>query len=199
MSEVKESYPLSWPASWPRTNSWSKKQSKFKVKSFAVARDLLMDELRRFGARDIILSTNIPLRLDGLPYSGYRQPDDKGVAIYFTLKGKKMVFACDLWLKIEDNIHAIASTIDALRGIQRWGSSELLERAFTGFTALPPAPPAKRHWSDVLQVQSIATTESIVAQVQALRRINHPDRGGSHAVMSAINNAFDEFRKERGV
>ena len=196
---VKESYPLTWPDGWPRTNKWATKSSKFKTKSFAVARDMLMDELRRFGARDIILSTNVPLRLDGLPYSGYRQPEDKGVAIFFTLKGKKMVFACDLWNKIEDNLYAIANTIDALRGIARWGSSELLERAFTGFTALPPAHSTKKHWSDVLGVSKEATVAYTYERFRTLLQANHPDRGGDTNRMAEINRAYDEFKQERNL
>ena len=186
-----EAYPLCWPSGWPRMSPHARKTSRFKSKSFAVARDVLMDELRKFGARDVILSTNIPLRQDGLPYSGYRQPDDKGVAIYFTLKGKKMVFACDLWTRIEDNLHAIANTIDALRGIARWGSSDLLERAFTGFTALP-APPAKKPWHVVLEVTERASPTTVRSQYRALALKHHPDRGGDPDHMAEITRAYTE-------
>ncbi len=53
----------------------------------ARARDDLVAELRRFGAKDVVLSTSVPLRLDGLPLAAARQPDDPGVAVYFSLTG----------------------------------------------------------------------------------------------------------------
>ncbi|MDH4163301.1 MAG: J domain-containing protein [Nitrospirota bacterium] len=188
-----DAYPLQWPAGWKRTTSYQRRTSKFADKSFAVARDYLMAELKRFGATNIILSTN-----DGLPYSGYRQPDDTGVAVYFQKSQgwdkpkKSMVFACDQWRKIEENIYAIFKTIEALRGIERWGSSDLMERSFTGFTALPPAPPAKRDWWDVLGVPRHSSKEHIKARYRELAAVNHPDFGGSHEAMTLLNRAYEE-------
>lgn len=196
-----DAYPLQWPLGWKKTDGWSRRTSKFADKSFAVARDLLMAELKRFRAFDVILSTNIPLRLDGLPYSGYRQPTDTGVAVYFKLHGawkdgkrhpdKPMVFACDKWRKIEENIYAIYKTIEALRGVERWGSSDLMERSFTGFAALPP-PPSKEWW-DILGVARLADKDYIKDVYRALAKKHHPDvPGGSAEKMSEINRAYEE-------
>src|SRR3712207_8918795 len=49
------------------------------------------------------------------------------------LKGEKRVLACDKWDRIADTIHAIAKTIEATRGIERWGSVTT-EQAFAGYT-----------------------------------------------------------------
>lgn len=196
-----DAYPLQWPAGWKKTSNYNRSTSKFADKSFAVARDYLMAELKRFRAKNIILSTNIPLRKDGLPYSGYRQPDDTGVAVYFKLSGawengrplpdKSMVFACDKWRKIEENIYAIYKTIEALRGVERWGSSDLMERSFTGFTALPPAA-TKRDWWDVLGVPRGAGPHQIKEAYRDLARRHHPDNGGSTDRMAEINRAYEE-------
>lgn len=200
-----DAYPLQWPIGWKRTDNWTRSSSKFADKSFAVSRDLLMTELGRFRAFDVILSTNIPLRKDGLPYSGYRQPDDVGVAVYFKLKGrwkdgkmspdKPMVFACDKWRKIEENIYAIYKTIDALRGVERWGSSDLMERSFTGFAALPE-PPKKmppRDWWSVLGVSQHSDVDYIKEKYRDLAKIYHPDMpNGSVERMTEINRAYDE-------
>ncbi len=36
-----------------------------------------------------------------------------------------------------DNIQAIRKTIEAMRGLERWGVSDMLQRTFSGFKALP--------------------------------------------------------------
>lgn len=52
-----EAYPLSWPQGYPR--SARREHSRFQT-SMANARDGLLEELRLMGARQIIISTNIP-------------------------------------------------------------------------------------------------------------------------------------------
>ena len=68
-----------------------------------------------------MISTNLKLRLDGLPRSDQATPADPGVAVYFELDGKTIVLACDKWNRVADNIYAIAKHVDALRGQDRWG------------------------------------------------------------------------------
>lgn len=160
-----------------------------------------MHELKLLRAAKIILSTNIPLRGDGLPYATFSTPKDKGVAIYFVFKQKQMVFACDEWDRIEHNVWAIAKTIEALRGIERWGSGDMLERAFTGFAQLP-APSMKKHWREVLGFMGSTTKlEDINLTILKARRDElamkaHPDHGGDSKRMAEINVAFDEAVRE---
>ncbi len=187
-------YPLAWPAGRGRTAY--RADSKFKVGSFAVVRDELLNELKLMSAKNVVLSGNIRLRQDGLPLAGQRQPDDPGVAVYFTYKGKQVCFACDRWRKVEDNMQAIRHTINALRGIARWGTGDMVDAAFTGFQALPPAP-GDEPWHKVLGVDPHAPTDFVRAQYKRLAMEKHPDRGGSVADMSRINNAFSRFEKER--
>lgn len=122
-----EAYPLSWPAGRARTERWRRERAKFDV-TFARARDNIIAEIGRLAGRypdpQVVISTNIALRRDGLPLAGQRQPDDHGVAVYFLYKKRQMSFACDRWEKIEHNMQAIAKTIEALRGIARWGTGD---------------------------------------------------------------------------
>lgn len=129
-----EAYLLYWPEGWKRTDRYRRTNSRFKT-GFAVARDQLMDEIRRLGGRQIVLSTNIPLRNDGLPYASAKEPDDTGVAVYFSYKQKSMCFGCDRFHYVKENIQAIAKTIEAIRGIERWGASDMMERAFSARAA----------------------------------------------------------------
>lgn len=187
-----EAYPLYWPDGWKRTRSYE--QSRFKT-GFGAARNLLFAELNRLGARKVILSTNVPLRNDGLPRANVR-PDggDSGVAVYFQRNGKDMVFACDKFSQACDNIYAIAKTIDAMRGIERWGASDMMERAFSGFKALNSSN--SRDWWDVLQVNRDCSREVIEINFKRLLRDRHPDAGGSHEAMQELNAARAEALKE---
>jgi hypothetical protein len=190
-----QAYPLQWPAGLPRAKS--RAVSAFGEKTIGVATRFVLGEVRRMNGSLPVLSTNLALRGDGLPYANQRQPADPGAALYFQRRGKPMVFACDRWLKIEHNIYAIGKTIEALRGIERWGSSDMMERAFVGFQALPAPKP----WWEVLGLDGPNATRSEIAI--AYRRASneaHPDRpGGSHDAMAAVNAARDEGLARFGV
>lgn len=188
-----QAFPLYWPEGWKRTKY--RKNSAFKISHFGKARDFLLGEVRRMGGKNIVLSTNIALRNDGLPYANQRNPDDPGVAVYFLYKQKQMSFACDAYRKIEENAYAIAKTIEALRGIERWGASDMMERAFRGFAAL--ADGSKRPWREVLGVT--IPNPGVLDVEEAFRklaRIHHPDTGGDTSRFQELVSARDEAKKE---
>lgn len=179
-------YPLAWPEGWPRAKRAA--VSRFNVRPQQATRELVR-EIERMGGRLVVISTNVPLRRDGLPYSSYG-PDngDHGVAVYFERKGKRMVFACDRWNTIQDNMRAIQKSIEALRGIERWGASDMLERAFTGFTALPPP---KSPW-ETLGIPPGSSKDTVTDAYRRKAAEAHPDRPtGSHAAMAELNAARD--------
>lgn len=182
-----EAYPLCWPLHRKRASY--REHARFKT-AFAKARDNIIAEVSRMGGRGAIISTNIELRRDGLPYASFTQPSDPAVALYFTYKGKQMCFACDRYRKAEDNMHAISLTISALRGIARWGTGDMMEAAFTGFIALPaPTPQDQPH--EVLGVERTAARNEIEYAYKRLASQHHPDRGGSTEQMARINAARD--------
>lgn len=185
-----ESYPLRWPEGHPRKVHSERRKGQFSV-SLATARDELVDELKLLGAVDVIVSSDVPTRRDGLPYALVREPDDPGVAVYFERRGQQYVFACDTFTRFVQNLRAVGLTIAAPRAIQRYGASEMLERAFTGFAALPAAR-AQKPWWEVLGVSRTASRSAISAAHRELALIHHPDRGGNAARMSEINAARDE-------
>lgn len=189
-----EAYPLYWPEGWKRTAY--RRRSAFKVNGFGRVRDLLLAEVRRMGGSSIVLSSNITLRLDGLPYANQAQPSDPGIAVYFMHKKRQMTFACDAWLKVEENAYAIAKTIEALRGIERWGASDMMERAFTGFAALPAQ--ASSTWRE--QLGFSADDRVVIAEVEErfreLAKLHHPDFGGDPAKFREITEARAAARLE---
>ena len=190
-------HPLCWPAGRPRTRSRTK--PKFAAGSFAVARDGLLAELKRLGATGVILSTNVALRQDGLPYAGQRQPDDPGVAVYFVRKGRDLCLTCDRWQKVEENMDALRRWVEAQRGQERWVGSEMIEAVFSGFAALPAAPTTGGRWWEVLGVLAHASVVTVEEAYKALAWKHHPSRGGDTAEMQRINIAYTEFKQERGL
>ena len=110
--------------------------------------DNLIDELCRLGCDhwNVIISSNMPVKRDGLPYANRKDPEDPGVAVYFKLNREEKCFPCDRWDRVADNIHAIGLSIAALRGLDRWGAEHMVDAAFRGFKALPAGP----QWFQVL-------------------------------------------------
>lgn len=114
-----QAYPLAYPHWVRRTPARSRLKATFRANekpmTVATARDRLQKQLDLLGATNPVLSTNVELRLDGQPRSNRPEPDDVGVAIYFSLRGKQLCMPCDRWLTVADNITAIAQHIDATR------------------------------------------------------------------------------------
>lgn len=166
--------------------------------SVSDALDRLEGEVTRLGVDTYTLSTNVEPRLDGRPRSSAARIDDPGVALYFKLQGQDTVLACDRWVRVADNIAAIAKHIEALRGIERWGVGSL-RQAFAGYAALPPAetaPPAQGWWQ-ILGVDRTAPWAEIETRWRDLMRTAHPDQGGDPELAKRLNAARDAARKER--
>ena len=81
-------FPLHWPPDWPRTPWDRRSYSRFRSLNLGRCRDDLLLELERLGAMRIVVSTDIPLRRDGIFYANAGRPDDPGVAVYFRWRGK---------------------------------------------------------------------------------------------------------------
>jgi hypothetical protein len=192
-------YPLSWPTSWPRRAT--RKRAAFRVSGVHAATQQVLHELRRLGAREVLVSSNVELRLDGLPRSGAKAPSDPAVAVYFTVKGRPAVLACDAWDLPEHNLVAIAKHVEAIRGQARWGVGSL-EQAFTGYLALPPARNGKpaRPWHEVLEFDADTPRDpGVVRDVyRLLAKSRHPDAGGSAEAFKELTDAYEEGMRACG-
>lgn len=201
------SFPLAWPVGWKRTALAARLDGRFgrKTNSARIVAGLtisqavqrVLQQLQRMGISrdDAVVSTNLVLRLDGLPRSDQKRPTDPGAAVYWEDMGARRVMAIDQYATVEDNLAAIAATLDAMRAIERHGGAVILERAFTGFAALP-APGAAgnaRDWWDVLECRRDSGAEVVLAQFRRLRSEAHPDRQGGNAdKFDAIQKAYDQ-------
>lgn len=205
-SEVLAAYPLAWPDGWPR-HKGGRKAALFRNGDVGAmgrtTRDITMAdamarvhaELEKLGVNvfdDCVISTNLKTNMAGLPRSDQGEPADPGAAIYWQKKGQPMrVMAIDIYHRTRDNVAAVAATLEALRKIERHGGAQILDRAFTGFTALPK--PSGPEWWEVLQLdRATATREQVLAQHRALAKTRHPDSGGSDQQMAELNRARDQ-------
>lgn len=186
-----EAYPLQWPAGRPRTPPHRREDSRFDV-SREKARQELGWECERMGGRYIVISTDIPLRRDGCPYASAKEPDDPGVAVYFQRKGETVCFSCDRYRRVWENMRAISKTIEAMRGIDRWGAHEVLDQMFRGFVSLPAPESGQSAWWQVLGVTRDADAETVREAYKRLAR--EAAQAGDEALLQKINVARDQAR-----
>lgn len=214
-----EAYPLAWPEGWPRTPGHLRKFNwQLKKATFDRSMGQIIAEVRMLGGRDLVISTNQPLRRDGLPYAQTRRIDDPGVAVYFRRGKRSIAMARDAYWHIEQNLRSLALAIEHLRGLERHGGGTMMDRAFDGFAALPPpgangagadSAPRERDWWDVLGVAAevdtirglpVAMRATLLDQAyRELARAAHPDQGGSDEAMTELNRARDQARKDLGL
>ena len=226
-----EAYPLTWPAGAPRTPETERKNSHFaKVTSttsngsswrrrvsLTVGEEIqrVRDEVQRIpGAEGLVISTNLPTRDDGLPKaSASANGKDPGVAVYWAVRKRgravPYVMPCDTYDSIADNLHAIALSVEAMRGLDRWGAVKL-EQAFSGFAALPPGATSAsttQPWRDVIggywpEREGELEGEELLALVkQRFRKAMekaHPDKGGDPDLARRLNVAMQEAEAELG-
>lgn len=209
MSEAIQAYPLQWPAGWRRTERSQRERARFGkgeryyyssgTGSYMRKKDLsigdgvqrVLEELGRMGVDrdDIVISTNVRTRLDGLPCSSAAAPEDPGAAVYWRRRKETRCMAIDRYDRVQDNLAAIAATLEAMRAIERHGGATILDRAFEGFTALP----APESWWQILGLTGPNATEAeIKAAHRKLISEHHPDAGGDTERAARINRARDQ-------
>lgn len=155
----------------------------------AQATKRLIDEIDRYTPSgrtyrsdpdDLIISTNVELRLDGLPYSNRRPPKDPGVCAYFTLDGIHIALPCDTFDRVEDNVAAIAGHINADRRQERYGVGKTKDR-FAGFPGLPAAGEGTGSaWWEILGVEMTATRDEIKKAFRIKAKDVHPDKNNNN-------------------
>lgn len=187
-----EAYPLQWPLGYPR-NQHPERNANFKQPDFGRVRDAVIRELQLLNAGDIVISSNIPVKRDGMPYADFlrRVIHDKGIAVYFMLDNQQRVLCCDAWDRLEDNMHAIKLTIEAIRGMDRWQVSQILDRVFSGFKELPESTAtAKNIWSTLGLTSKPSNVEAVHTAYKTLAKKLHPDMGGSAAAFAELAEAY---------
>jgi hypothetical protein len=204
MGEITRS-PLCWPDNAPRTIPSHRRQPLFVEQSISYSLHHLKSEINRLNKRrwdyqdeSLIISTNLDLRLDGIPRSNQGEPNDTGAAAYFSLRfsrnGKEynrhVVLTCDRWCKVAFNLTAIAKDIEAQRARERWGCTTV-EQAFQGYLAIPERCGGLAWW-DLLGVKPDVAQQDIKGAFRLLAKTRHPDVGGDRAEWNKLQEAYDQ-------
>lgn len=171
------SNPLRWPIGWERTKKPI--SSNFDV-TLSTSLDDLERLIKRLKPEDIMITTNQALRLDGGIRTGYDAiPEDTGIAMYFKRNGKEVCIPCDKFNSVQDNIRAIGLTLEYIKRMEHYGTSQMVDAVFTGFTALPASIILGAHtariWYEVLEVTPTTPEHVVKAAYHALVRRYHPD------------------------
>jgi hypothetical protein len=152
--------------------------------------------LDQLDATSIVITTNNPLRFDG----GLKveRPEDPGIALYFTRHGREVCIPCDKYWTTYGNLRAIGLTLEYIRRMERYGTSQMVDAAFRGFTALPASiemgPGQMRTWHEVLEVSPSAGSEVIRAAYRKLSGMYHPDNRetGDNGKFLEVQKAYKE-------
>jgi hypothetical protein len=184
-----QAYPLVWPDGLPRTER--RVASQFKTQ-LAGALKNVEDSLRLFGidsgkrVENVVLSSNVSL--------GNNNPEDPGIACWFTWDGAQRCIAVDRYPLARDNLQAIHHILEARRTEMRHGGLHIVRQTFKGFIALP-APEGAKGWREVLGITwNSVTAADIDAAYRAKAAKAHPDAGGSTDAMAALNRARAEAK-----
>jgi len=198
-------FPLQWPLGWPRKRYGQRKVANFSMtrdrgdqgvqkRITAVSMEVATERLERqvdfIGGTNPVLSTNVPINMRGIP-RGDTNPADPGAAVYFGVKGRATVLACDSFTRVADNIAGLAAHLDALRRIDRYGVGSL-EQALAGYKALPADTAAD--WRLVLfgVREWRGSIEDVKAAYRARARELHPDHTHDDgAAMAHLTRARD--------
>lgn len=102
----------------------------------------------------------------------------------------------DQYWRAADNLAAIAATLEAMRAIERHGGAEILNRAFTGFAALPER--ASSTWRAALGFHDnqVVTLDEAESRFRDLAKTLHSDQGGNDDAMRGLIDARNAARLE---
>jgi transcriptional regulator with XRE-family HTH domain len=192
-----KAYPLCWPSGWDRTPKEARRRGRFTsyglylTAAEAIERVARQLKKLRKGSSDLVISTNvinIEKSKDRLGLVGARDP---GVAVYWREGDNTRCMAIDRYGELVCNIAAISASLSAMRAIERHGGGAILDRAFSGFLALPA--PERELWFEVLGVRADAGPDEIRLAHRRLFAANPEFRtGGAASELARITKARDE-------
>jgi hypothetical protein len=219
--ESVQAHPLHWPLHRPRTklprranfhrrpaneNGYSRRESL----SIADSRDRLYRELGLLGGKQVIISSNLELKMDGTPRGSQREPSDSGIAVYFQLNKQPHCLSCDAWDRCADNLAAVAKHVEAMRGQLRWGVADVASM-FAGFKALPgaiitPAPMTVEEAAEAIVGNDQACIRLMIQDADCFRATYrdqakrlHPDTGIGGDAWKEFQYAADVLKQHHGI
>lgn len=194
---------------WPGPFTPDRTRSPFSA-PLAPTLDLLTRELRLLRAERIVVGLAIPpgkIRLDGLPYADAKA-SHPGVLLAFDSRHGPLRYAADRFRRPmdgqegwQDNLRAIALTLENLRAVDRYGATADGQQ-YRGYAALGAGTPmpATHLTTDeaVTLIADLAGVSPVVGDPDSIQRAYrmaarkaHPDTGGDAGTFARLQAARD--------
>lgn len=146
--------------------------------------DLLERELRMLAARHVVIEMALEekdIRLDGKPRAQARAVHP-GIIISFESKWGPLRYATDEFRTFQENVRAVALSMEALRKVDRYGVSKRGEQ-YRGWRQLESGGPSAERGRQLIEQHG-----SVVLALKA----THPDHGGSADDFADVQAAREE-------
>lgn len=169
---------------WPGPKATRFRASPFTAK-YAVTLEELERELKMLNARNAVIQIGLKegqIRQDGWPKSNAAAPSYPGVIIDFDSKHGHLRYATDEFGHYEDNMRAIALSLEALRKVDRYGVSRRGEQ-YAGWKALNSG----EHVEGDVERGKVLIKEH--GSVKAALSATHPDHDGDADDFRAVTAA----------
>jgi hypothetical protein len=170
---------------WPGALTTNRRRSQFKA-GYSSTLTLLDRELSHLNAKGVVVMMALgesEIRVDGRPYVNAK-PRHPGIILACTTKYGPFRMVCDRFDQWQDNLRAIALSLEHLRAMDRYGCTKRGEQ-YRGWQALPsPNPmPATREeaYAELGKVigEHRARTLPLDEAFREAAKLTHPDAGGS--------------------
>lgn len=190
---------------WPREETKSRTMSKFSA-SWGDTKELLEREVWNLKSVEAVMVLDVmerDIRTDG-ELTAKARPDTPRVGLLVerytgrpgseSQKRETLAFYCDRYTDWQDNVRAIALSLEALRKVDRYGVTSAGEQ-YTGWLALTDGKmthhDAARHLSTVtgIAVNTGDPQDTLRGAFLMARKLAHPDAGGSHETFTKVEEA----------
>lgn len=179
---------------------------------WAATLGLLEVEVTHLKGRDLVIEVDVfdsDLRLDGT-IRARAQAASPGVVVAFESKHGPLLYRCDRFYAQfsgqpddwQQNVRAIALTLQALRAVDRYGATETGQQ-YTGWAAITSTAHASPNdplaiMRDLAGVQEDDRVDT-ARLISLARRNAHPDTGGTTETWDRFAAAFKAQIKAKGV
>lgn len=164
----------------------------------------LKRELKAVNAKEVVMLIALEsgqFRNDGRPRAS-ALPDHPGIVLSFVTKIGQQSYPCDTFTRWQDNLRAIALSLESLRKVDRYGVTTNGQQyrgflAIEGGIAMPSAITSEAQAFDVILKSAgdelldpnWMQMPALVKAIRLAKRLNHPDLGGNASAMQRINEA----------
>lgn len=179
-----------WPNRRPLRSSAERERSRFDS-SWSQTLNLLTYELGRLGAFAVVIQLALEegdIRRDGWPRASAR-PEHPGVVIEWQTRSGWSRMAADKYTWWQENIRAVALSLEALRSVERWGvvEGEQYEGLRLELEAAGSSPSAASE-----PTSSRVPAQTLIDSYGGLRealKATHPDHGGDPEEFAKVQEA----------